>query len=135
MRRDLGKVQGFLDIAGQGDCWTSKRLVSIDIIGWAKKCKLTTCAGQQFVQYNVDRVERIECFRFRARCDSLIVIALAEPPKSNLIEIMQANGPGNGIDQDGIRHRQGNNVGKVEIEEVCTAQDWLIGDVSNNHQH
>ena len=47
---------------------------------------------------------------------------------------MQTDRPGDGVDQDGIRHGQGDDVGQVEIEEVGASQDGLVGDVTDHHE-
>lgn len=37
--------------------------------------------------------------------DALIIVALAEIPQADLVEIMQPDRPGDGVNQNGIGHR------------------------------
>ena len=48
---------------------------------------------------------------------------------------MQSNGLGDGVDQDGIGHGDRDDVGEIEVEEVGAADNGLIGNIANNHQH
>jgi hypothetical protein len=40
----------------------------------------------------------------------------------------------NTVNEDGIRDRQRNEVREIEFEEICVAQDWLVGDTSNHDE-
>lgn len=44
---------------------------------------------------------------------------------------MEADGLGNGVDEDGIGDRGRNDVGKVDFEEVGGADDGFVVDVAN----
>lgn len=47
---------------------------------------------------------------------------------------MEANGPGNTVDEDGIGHGKGDDVGEVEFEEIGFAQDGLVGEVADTDE-
>lgn len=67
--------------------------------------------------------------------DALIIVTLTEVPQADLVEIVQPDRTGDGIDQDGIGHGDGDDVGEVEVEEIGVAEDRLVGDVGNHDQH
>lgn len=66
--------------------------------------------------------------------DALIVVALAEIPQSNLVEIVQANRPGNTVDEERIGNGHGNDMGQVEFHEVRLAHHGTIRDIANAYQ-
>jgi hypothetical protein len=59
--------------------------------------------------------------------DSLVVVAFAEIPEADLVEVVQADGAGDGVDQDGVGDGGGDYVGEVDGEEVGGADDGLGG--------
>lgn len=68
--------------------------------------------------------------------DAVAIVALAEAPQADLVEVVQADGTGDGVDKNGIGHGKGDNIGQVEVEEVGTAKDGFIGEVSDaNEEH
>lgn len=50
--------------------------------------------------------------------DALAVVALAEIPQADLVEIVQPNGAGDRVDEDGIGDRERDNVGEINLEEI-----------------
>lgn len=83
----------------------------------AEKGKLTSGASKQLVQHDLNGIEPIHRPRPAAIRD-LVSIALAEVPKSDLVEIMQSQSPCNAIDQNRIWHGAGNNMAQVQLDEV-----------------
>lgn len=82
----------------------------------------------------MDGVERVQRLRIRAKSDALIVIALAEIPKPNLVEIMETDRSSNTVDEDGIRNRQRNDVGQVDSHEIGIPKDGLVRDIANDNK-
>lgn len=89
-------------------------------------------ACQELVEQDLHRVEPVEWFGVGAVCDSLIVVAFAEVPEADLIEIVEAEGAGEGIDELDVICRGGDDVGEVEGVEVGVADDGLVVDVADD---
>ncbi len=70
MAREPDQAQDVVDICGEGD----------------------GCPGQQFVEKDLDGIEPVESGGFRAIDDALGVVALAEIPEADLVEIVEAEG-------------------------------------------
>lgn len=94
----------------------------------------TGSSREQFTQKDIQRVEPVQRLGFRAMRDALIVIALAEIPESNLVEVVQSNRPGNTVDEERIGNGHGNDMGQVEPHEVRLAHNGTIGDIANAYQ-
>lgn len=74
---------------------------------------------KQFVEQNLDRIEPVERFWMRAVCDSFIIVAFAEVPKPNLVEIVQAEGSCEGVyENDVFASRGGDDIGQIEFIEI-----------------
>ena len=52
-----------------------------------------------------------------------VLVALAKVPKPDLVEIVQAQGAGDGVHQSQVGHRLGNDIGQVQLEEVDVAEN------------
>lgn len=105
----LDQVQDVDDLGGQGDARP----------------------GQEFVQDDVDRVEPVERLGRAAVGDALVVVALAEIPQSHLIEIVEADGLGDAVDEGGVRERRRDDVREADPEKVRRADDGLVVDVAD----
>ena len=44
-------------------------------------------------------------------CDALVVVALAEIPEADLVEVVETYGTGDGVDEDCIGNGGGDDVG------------------------
>lgn len=66
--------------------------------------------------------------------DSICIVAFTVIPHAHLVEVVQTDGLGDGVDQDGIGYRDGDDVGEIEVEEVGASQHWLIGNIANDDQ-
>lgn len=55
--------------------------------------------------------------------DSLIEIALAKVPETDLIKVVQAEAPSNAVEENGIGNGDGNDFGDVEAEEVDVCEN------------
>lgn len=49
-------------------------------------------SGEKLIEKNFDGIEPVEGFWCGAVCDSFIVVAFAEVPETNLVEIVEAEG-------------------------------------------
>ena len=79
-------------------------------------------------------VEPVQRLGLGAMRDALIVIALAEIPQPNLVEIVQPDRSRNTVDEEGIGDRQGDDMRQIEFHEIRLAHDGTIGDVANAYQ-
>lgn len=97
MRRDLDEVQDVVDLRGQDDGG----------------------AGEELREQDLHGVEPVQGLRRRASGDALAVVALAVVPQADLVEVVQAEGAGDGVHEDEIRVVEGLgvDVGEVEVEE------------------
>lgn len=43
-----------------------------------------------------------------------------------MVEVVEAEGAGEGVDEDGIAGAGGDYVGDVDLEEPCVAEDGLV---------
>jgi hypothetical protein len=77
MARNLDQVQNVVDFSWQGD----------------------GSAGQQFVEQDLDGVEPVQGLRGRAVRYPFVVVAFAEVPEADLVEVVQAQGAGEGVDE------------------------------------
>jgi hypothetical protein len=57
--------------------------------------------------------------------DSFAIIASTEVPEANLVEIVEADGAGDGVNEDGVGDGGGDYVGEVDGEEVGRPDDGL----------
>jgi hypothetical protein len=94
----------------------------------------TCCTGEKFVQDNRYRVKPVQGPWIRTTRDPAIVITLAVIPESDLVEIMETDGTSDTVDKDCIGDGFWNDVGCVEFEEVCFAEDGFVGDISDHYQ-
>lgn len=89
---------------------------------------------EQLAQENLDRIKPVQRLGIRAMRDALIGIALAEIPQPDLVEIVQPNGPGDTVDQDGVGDGHGDDMGQVEAHEVGLAHNRLVGYIANTDE-
>ena len=68
---------------------------------------------------------------FGAVGDALVVVALAEVPQTDLVEVVEPDGAGDTVDEDGIGDGEGNDVGEIDFEEVGFAEDGLVGEIAD----
>lgn len=87
--------------------------------------------GQQLVEQDLHRVEPVQRARGRAVGDALVVVALAEVPQPDLVEIVEAERAREGVDEDDVAGARRDDVGQVEGEEVGAADAGLIGCVAD----
>lgn len=66
-----------------------------------------------------------------AEGDAHVVVALAKVPESDLIEIVESEGAGDGIDENGVGDGAGDNVREVNLEKECAADDGARVEVAN----
>ncbi|KAL8943076.1 MAG: hypothetical protein Q9216_001276 [Gyalolechia sp. 2 TL-2023] len=92
----------------------------------AEKGQLTSGASKQLVQHDLYGIEPIHLPRLAAVGD-LVSIALAEVPKSDLVEIMQSESPCDAVDENRIWHGSRNNVAQIQLDEVDGGQDRMAG--------
>ena len=57
--------------------------------------------------------------------DSLAVIAFAEVPQTNLVEVVEADGAGDGVDKYSVGDGGRDYIGEVDGEEVGGTDDGL----------
>ncbi|TGO81313.1 hypothetical protein BPOR_1212g00020 [Botrytis porri] len=85
------------------------------------------CAGEKFIEQDIDGVEPVEVFGGGARGDTFIVVAFAEIPETDLVEIVEAEGSGERVLQgDAAANGFGYDVGEVESEEPGIADDGSV---------
>lgn len=75
-------------------------------------------AREQLVHEDLDRVEPVEGLGRGAKGDTLVEVPFAKGPEADLVEVVQADGLGDAVDQGGVGDRGGDDVGEVELEEV-----------------
>jgi hypothetical protein len=67
----------------------------------------------------------------------LIVVALAVAPHADLVKVVQAEAPGDRVEQVGVLDRDGDDVGDVELEEedvVEEAVDVRVADEDEDEE-
>lgn len=62
----------------------------------------------------------------RAGGYAFVVVAFAEVPQADLVEVVKAEGTGEGVDEDGITGGGGDDVGYVDLEEPGVAEDGFV---------
>lgn len=134
MGRDTGDGESVCDVGGKRNCNNRSVTGSGNPEGILQKCIRTSSAREQFTQEDTQRVEPVQRLGFGTMRDAFIVIALAEIPESNLVEIMQPDRPGNTVDQKGIGNGHGDDMGQIEPHEVGLAHDGTIGDISDAYK-
>jgi len=55
--------------------------------------------------------------------DANVVEALTEVPEADLVEVVEADGAGNGVDEHGVWYGAGDDVGEADLEEVDATED------------
>jgi hypothetical protein len=105
MASNLDEIQNVVDIRRQRNCGAGKKLIEKDI----------------------DGIEPVECFRGRAIGYAFAVVALAEIPQADLVEIVEAEGAGERVDEDcvggcGCR----DYVAEIELEKVGASDYGLF---------
>lgn len=83
------------------------------------------CTSEELAEENLDRIEPVHPLWFTAEGD-LVAIAIAVAPKTDLVEVMQTQGPGDAVDQAKIRHRARDDIGQIELDEVDGGEDRLL---------
>lgn len=71
---------------------------------------------------------------WRASCYALVLVSCAIVPKPHLIEVMEANRLGDGIDEGCIWDGLWYNIGKVDPQEVCIPNNGFVIQVANLYQ-
>lgn len=56
-------------------------------------------------------------------CNPLIIVAFAEAPQPDLVKVVEAKGPREGARELNVSRRGWDDIGEVELEEVCRADD------------
>lgn len=85
------------------------------------------CAGEKFIEEDIDGVEPVEVSGGGASGDAFIVVAFAEIPEADLVEIVEAEGSGERVLQcDAAADGFGNDVCKIESEEPGIADDGTV---------
>ncbi|TGO28498.1 hypothetical protein BPAE_0027g00650 [Botrytis paeoniae] len=85
------------------------------------------CAGEEFIEEDIDGVEPVEVSGGGASGDAFIVVAFAEIPEADLVEIVEAEGSGERVLQgDAAADGFGNDVCEVESEEPGIADDGTV---------
>lgn len=54
-----------------------------------------------------------------------------EVPQADLVKVMKTDGAGNGVDEDGVGDRTGDDVGEVDFEEIGATKHWAIVEVAD----
>lgn len=91
-------------------------------------------AGQQLAHEDLDGVEPVERLGFRAVRDAFIVVALAKVPQAYLIKVVQAEAPGDGVEEVRVGDGDGDDLGDVEPEEPGVADDGGVLDVADEDE-
>jgi hypothetical protein len=65
--------------------------ISRDGVGLLERGGHTTSTSKQLVQDNFDRVECIKGLRLGAAGDARVIVTLAEPPQTDLVEVVKAD--------------------------------------------
>lgn len=68
--------------------------------------------GEKLVQNDFDWVEPVVALGAGASCDAFIVVALTEVPQARLVEVVEADATGDGVDELGILNGSRDDVGK-----------------------
>ncbi|TGO48473.1 hypothetical protein BCON_0239g00090 [Botryotinia convoluta] len=85
------------------------------------------CAGEEFIEEDIDGVEPVEVSGGGAGGDAFIVVAFAEIPEADLVEIVEAEGTGERVLQcDAAADGFGNDVCEVESEKPGIADDGTV---------
>lgn len=95
---------------------------------------LTSCTRQQLVEDDLHRVEPVQSLGTRAVGYTLSIVALAEAPKSDTVEIVQTNSLGNRVDDSGVGNTLREDVGQVDVDEVNAALDASSAGATNLYQ-
>jgi hypothetical protein len=83
--------------------------------------------GKQLIEQDFYRVEPVERLCGRAVGNSFVVVAFAEVPEADLVEIVQAEGACERVDQLDVVGGGGDDVCEVEFKEVGAADyDFLV---------
>jgi hypothetical protein len=72
-----------------------------------------------------ERNRPVQSSRRGAVGNSVAIIAFTEVPEANLVEIVEADGAGDGVYEDGVGDGGGDYVGEVDGEEVGRPDDGL----------
>lgn len=86
----------------------------------------TGSAGEQLVEENLDGVEPVKRLGVGAICRALALEAFTKVPQSDRVEIVQTDGPGNRVDDDGIRDGSRKDVGEVEFNKIDAVSDARV---------
>jgi len=82
--------------------------------------------SQQLALKDCYRVEPVERLRFRAYGDTLAIVSFAVAPQANIVEVVETECPGDGVDEDRIRDRGWDDVAEVQLEEVDVPEDGFV---------
>ena len=77
------------------------------------------------------RIEPVQPFGRGAVGNTGLGVAFAERPQADLIEVVEAKGASDGIDQDGVWDGQGNDIGQIDGEEVGGADEGFVVNVAD----
>ena len=72
---------------------------------------------------------------WRTLGNELIIIALAEVPDTNLVEVMETQTPSDRVEQVGILNGYRDNMGDVELEEVDVGENVVLVRVSDDDEN
>ncbi|TGO11002.1 hypothetical protein BTUL_0119g00020 [Botrytis tulipae] len=85
------------------------------------------CAGEKFIEEDIDGVEPVEFLGGGASGDAFIIVAFAEIPEADLVEIVEAEGSGERVlECDAAADGFGNYVCEIESEEPGIADDSTV---------
>jgi hypothetical protein len=82
--------------------------------------------GKQFIEKDFYRVEPVERLCGWAVGYSFVVVAFAEVPEADLVEVVKTKGARERVDELDVAGGGGDDVGEVEFEEVGAA-DYGFG--------
>ncbi|QSZ31784.1 hypothetical protein DSL72_001353 [Monilinia vaccinii-corymbosi] len=84
-------------------------------------------AGEELVEQDLDGVEPVESRGLGAEGDAVGVVAFAEVPEADLVEVVEAEGAGERVgERDGGPDGCGDDVGEVETEEPGFSEDGAV---------
>ncbi len=67
--------------------------------------------------------------------DTLPIVAFAEIPQTDLVEIVQTDRLGNAVYEDCVGDGCRNDIGEFDLEEVGTPDDRIVVDVAYKHEN
>lgn len=94
----------------------------------------TGCTVQELFEYDLHGVEPVEESGLAAGGNAHAVEAFTEAPHSDLVEVMEADGAGQAVEEAGVWYARGYYPAGIELEKVNVAEDMVVRDVSDVDQ-